>query len=157
MSDAEAFAPNVKDGPVPLETLIMSAIRRFGDYHPDTIDGDTVLMMIEFANEILEEIRNHPYWDATVLDDYISSTDAREVPDRIMIAGLQAKYAEQQASEKMQVLMGNYYRTMNQTLWRRLNATHTDGGGDRSPPLQIRPMDSPIHQSVITGQQKEVE
>ena len=154
MTDTKKHAPTITDGRAPLEVLIMSALRQFGDFHPDTIDGDTVLMMIEFANDILEEIRNHPYWDDTVLDDYVSSTDVRPVPDRIIRTGLLAMYALQQGSDKGPYLEKKYFRALNQSLWQRLNMTNEDGGGERSPVLQMRPMDSPIDQSVITGQEQ---
>lgn len=114
-------------------------------------------MMLEFANLVIDEVRNHPYWDSTQLDYYTSVSESLPVPDQIMIAGLLTQYAIQQASEKTQMFTMLYYKTLNQELWNRLNTTNTaDGGGNRSPALQIRPMDSPINQSLITGQEKAV-
>ena len=157
MTDSRVSTPHIKDGNAQLESLIFSALRRFGDFAPDTSDGNLMSMMLEFANLVIDEIRNHPYWDATQLDYYTSVSESRPVPDQIMIAGLLTQYAVQQASEKTQMFTMLYYKTLNQELWNRLNTTNTaDGGGNRSPALQIRPMDSPINQSLITGQEKAV-
>lgn len=155
MTDVRDTNPNIVDGPAPLETLYLSQLRRFGDFRPDTSDGDVALLMLEFANDIIDDIRNHPYWDATDLDYYVSTQDARPIPDRIIQAGLLYYYADQQDSEKAPRLAARYYMVMNQELWNRLNTVNTtDGGGDRSVVIQMRPMDSPINQSVINGQQK---
>ena len=58
-----------------------------------------MLMMIEFANEIVEMINSHPYYDGVTLEYYTSQTDARPVEDAIMVRGLLALYAEQQVSD----------------------------------------------------------
>ena len=155
MADARISTPHIKDGNAQLESLIFSALRRFGDFAPDTSDGHLMSMMLEFANLTVDEVRNHPYWDATQLDYYTAVSESGAVPDNIMIAGLLTQYALQQASDKAQMFTMLYYKTLNQELWNRLNTTNTaDGGGNRSPALQVRPMDSPINQSIITGQEK---
>ena len=52
--------PHIKDDFSPLETLIFQALRRYGEYAPGSVDGETVLMMIEFANLVIEDVRRHP-------------------------------------------------------------------------------------------------
>lgn len=113
--------PHIRDTYSPLETLAFNALRRYGDFTPGSVDGDVMLMFIGFANEIINEIRQHPYWDGTPINYYKSQTDAREIPDNIIETGLLAKYAEQQFSEKYQIYSPKYARTMNQLLWERLN------------------------------------
>tara|TARA_R100000656_G_scaffold79033_3_gene58102 strand:+ start:2863 stop:3336 length:474 start_codon:yes stop_codon:yes gene_type:complete len=155
MADSRVSTPHIKDGNSQLESLIFSALRRFGDFAPDTSDGHLMSMMIEFANLTVDDVRNHPYWDDTQLDYYTAVSESGYVPDQIMIAGLLTQYAVQQMSDKAQVYTAFYYKTLNQELWNRLNTTNTeDGGGNRSVAIQIRPMDSSIEQSIITGQVK---
>jgi len=87
------------------------------------VGGDTILMFLEFANLILDEVRAHPYYEdaytkglMTDLDYYTSQTDIRPLPDAIIIQGLLYHYAVQQMSQKAQTYMGQYARTMNQRL-----------------------------------------
>lgn len=115
----------------------MQALRRYGDFHPGTVDGDVMLMFIEFANLIIDEIRMHPYHDNTDIDYYQSITDVREIQDPIIVAGLLFHYATQQVSDKIEIYMGNYYRTLNQRLWERhngntvINLYTVDGGTNK--------------------------
>lgn len=113
--------PHIKDTYSPLEVLAFSALRRYGDFSPGSVDGDVMLMFVGFANEIIDEIRQHPYWDGSTLDYYKHQQDTRPIPDNIIVTGLMAKYAEQQFSEKYQIYAPKYARTMNQLLWTRLN------------------------------------
>jgi len=113
--------PHIKENFSPLNTLAMQAIRRFGDFHPGTIDGDVMLMFLEFANMVIDEIRMHPYHDGTEIDYYQTPTDIREIPDPIIISGLLYHYAVQQGSEKIQIYMPTYHSTLNQLLWHKLN------------------------------------
>ena len=57
--------PHIRDKNSPLSVLIMQTLRRYGDFHPGTVDGDVMLMMMEFANTIIDDIRQHPYHDTT--------------------------------------------------------------------------------------------
>lgn len=121
----------------PLDALITKALRRYGDFAPETAEGDVTLMFIDFANEIIEELRQHPYWDTTKqLNYYVSQTETRDIPDVIMIAGLLAKYATQQLSQKAQALVPAYFRTMNLVLYNRMvgngpiEMTVVDGGSN---------------------------
>jgi len=113
--------PQIRENYSPLNTLAMQAIRRFGDFHPGTIDGDVMLMFMEFANIIIDEIRQHPYHDGTEIDYYQSPTDVREIPDPIIVAGILYHYAMQQGSEKLQFYMPAFHRTLNQQLWHKVN------------------------------------
>ena len=129
--------PHIRENYSPLETLAMQALRRFGDFHPGTVDGDVMLMFIEFANTIIDEVRNHPYHDNTEIDYYQSQSDVREIPDPIIVNGLLYQYALQQASDKLSVYMPLYNRTLNQLMWQKLNGstkiqlTVPDGGTNK--------------------------
>lgn len=111
--------PHIRDQYSPLETLIFQALRRYGEYSPGSVDGETILMMIEFANLVIEDVRRHPYWDGSELDYYESQHDVREIPDPIITAGLLANLAIQQSSQKAQVYLPLYYRQLNQILHSR--------------------------------------
>ena len=62
----------------PLETMVLQAVRRFGDFNPGTLSGDAALMFIEFANMVIDEVRMHPYWDGTELDYYQHLSDVKK-------------------------------------------------------------------------------
>ena len=109
--------PQIRDLNSPLEELIMQALRRHGEFTPSTVDGDVSLMMMEFANEVLEEINSHPYFTGTELKPYVSIQEAREVPDNIIVLGMLFHYAVQQHSSKSQMAGEKYFRTMNQKLY----------------------------------------
>ena len=113
--------PQIKDGNSPLQTLAMQALRRYGDFHPGTVDSDVILMFIEFANMVIDEIRQHPYHDNTDIDYYTSPTDTRPVKDIIIVSGLLFHYATQQGSEKISLYMPTYYSTLNRELWNKKN------------------------------------
>jgi len=117
MAENSNINPHVRDSYSPLSTLAMQAIRRFGDFAPGTIDGDVMLMFIEFANQIVDDVRLHPYHDGQPIDYYQSAEDARPIPDNIVIAGLLYQYAMQQGSQKLELYMPNYHRTLNSQLW----------------------------------------
>lgn len=133
--------PQIRDDYSPLQTLIAQALVRHGEHSPSTIQGDVQLMFIDFANSILEEVRNHPYAEGTSLatvEDYISADDARPVPDEIIKTGLIFYYMLQQGDERAPIQQSFYTRAMNQRLWRLLNGNskihlrQVDGGTNRS-------------------------
>lgn len=129
-----------------LQTLTQSALRRFGDFAPGAAGGDLHLMFLEFANLVIEEIRAHAYWPPEVpLNYYTHPTDARPVPDDVMVAGLLAHYAIQQGSEKTQVYLPLYFRTMNARLWQAKNG---------NTPIQMRPRDVSPDTNPTNGQPK---
>tara|TARA_R110002074_G_scaffold1752_1_gene10345 strand:+ start:3383 stop:3913 length:531 start_codon:yes stop_codon:yes gene_type:complete len=102
-----------------LETLSRQILRRYGDMHPGTVDGDVILMFIEFANFIIEDLRAHPYWDSRDIDYYKHPEEVREIPDIVISAGLLFFYSEQQNSKKADTYGARYYRTMNSVLYNR--------------------------------------
>lgn len=102
-----------------LQMLVHRALRRYGDMNPGTIEGDTSMLFIDFANECIEEIRMHPYWVDGDLDYYISLEETRPVPDMVMVMGLCFRYALQQFSDKQKLYGPLYYQTMNRLLYDR--------------------------------------
>lgn len=102
-----------------LSMLIIKALRRFGDFNPGTVEGETNLMLMDFANEIIEDIRLHPYWDGSVLNYYIHLEEKRPIPDQVVVNGLMFKYAEQQASDKTRGYEAKYFRSLNMYLYER--------------------------------------
>lgn len=110
--------PHIRDDYSPLQELIMQALRRHGEFSSSSVDGDVSLMLMEFANEVLEEINSHPYWTGEILKPYISIQEARKVPDNIIVLGVLFHYAVQQHSSKAQAASEKFFRTMNQTLYR---------------------------------------
>jgi hypothetical protein len=130
--------PHIRDEYSPLETLAMQALRRYGDFAPGTVDGDVILMFIEFANMVIDDIRMHPYWEGDDPPYYTSQSETRQIPDPVIIAGLLFHYAAQQQSSKIQSYAPNYFRTLNQQLWRlkngntKLRGMVVDGGSNPS-------------------------
>ncbi len=130
--------PHIIDSNAPLRTLSMQALRRFGDFNATTIDGDVLLMFLEFANIVIDDVRQHPYAPRTtysstsgdttttatsmdVIEYYRSIEETRPINDQIIVSGLLAHYSLQQGSEKAEIYMPAYFKTMNQQLWRELN------------------------------------
>lgn len=114
--------PQIREKNSPLNTLALQALRRFGDFHPSTVDGDVMLMFLEFANMIIDDIRQHPYHDTTTtLNYYQSPTDVRAIDDQIIVSGLLMHYAIQQSSDKMEFYVPMYQRQLNEKLWHSYN------------------------------------
>jgi hypothetical protein len=111
--------PQVTDDFSPLSILIQQSLRRYGNFAPGTVDGDTKLMMLEFANDTIEDLRMHPYWDNKDVPYYKSLEDKRPIPDEIMKTGLIFYYAAQQDSSKIQTGGAAYYKRMNSILYER--------------------------------------
>lgn len=132
MSDTDLNPHREADDSSELSALMSSALRRFGDFAPGSGSSDLRLMMIEFANQVVDDIRMHPYWDGVEIPYYEHETDHRPIDDNVVIAGLLFRYAEQQGSAKYQLFGPGYYRTLNQSLWRRLNG---------NTKLRVRPVD----------------
>tara|TARA_B100000949_G_scaffold54965_2_gene48420 strand:+ start:7264 stop:7863 length:600 start_codon:yes stop_codon:yes gene_type:complete len=114
--------PHIRQGHSPLETLALQALRQFGDFSPGTTDGAVLSMFIEFANYIVDDIRQHTYYTGyPVLDYYESVHDARPINDSIIRCGLLYHYAIQQGSDKMQIYAPMYHQQLNRHLWNELN------------------------------------
>jgi hypothetical protein len=131
--------PHIRDEFSPLDALMRAALRRYGEFSTETIDGDVALMVIEMANEIIDDIRQHPYASAEdiALPYYTSLQDARPVNDTIIRSGLLARVADQQQSETTGTRYAQYYRHMNSLMWRKLNgntAIHLRQVGDGTHP-----------------------
>lgn len=132
--------PQVTDDYAPLERLINQALVRYGDYFPETSDGEVSSVMLQYANEVIEEIRQHPYASDEDINRryYNSITEKRSVPDPIMIIGMAFHYATDQLSAKSQPLGRRYYQLLNSIMWRKLNGNTalqvrvTDGGSHKS-------------------------
>ena len=80
-----------------------------------------MMMMIEFGNEVIDDVRQHRYYvGSPVFDYYISNDDARPIKDSIIRAGLLFRYAMQQNSENTNLLGPAYWKTLNQQMWNDL-------------------------------------
>lgn len=117
-------------GYAPLNELMAKAMALFGDGTYESHDGSLPMMLLIMANMIVAEVNQHPYMDdLPQIDEYGDLTDVRSIPDLVMITGLAGMYASQQNSQKTGLLMGQYYRLMNQLLWGRRNG---------NTPLEVR-------------------
>jgi hypothetical protein len=68
--------PHIRDVYSPLQKLSMQALRRYGEFAPESVDGNVLLMFIDFANEIIEDVRVHPYFsDNYEIEYYTHMTD----------------------------------------------------------------------------------
>jgi hypothetical protein len=121
----------------PLEDLVRSALTRAGNYSPSRIDGEVMMMFIELANRIVEEVRRHPYWTQGDIDYYNDPTEWRPINDLVMIDGLTAHYFIQQGSEKAMVFLQLYQANLTDTLLERdvgnkkLEINIKDGGSNK--------------------------
>ena len=106
--------PNIRDQYSPLEDLIIKVLRRYGEFHPSSVDGEVYLMMIDFANSVLLDYNTHPYRTGdTEIADYISLSEARDLPDEIVMSGLIYYYSVQQMSQKMNAYRAVYYDNLH--------------------------------------------
>lgn len=151
------LSPNIKDGNSPLDYIMRRVLIRHGESSLDAADDAYIMMMVEFANEVIDQVKAHPYYDeATMapggLQYYTSQHDARPVPDSVMLAGLSYMYALQQGSSKTGPLQSIFFQTMNRDLWILLT------GSAGSQRLRMRPVDGGTHKAnspttdVNTGQ-----
>lgn len=120
----------------PLEDLVRSALVRAGNFSPSRVDGEVMMMMIELANRVVEDVRKHPYHDGSDIDYYNDPTEFRAIPDMIMIDGLTSHYLIQQGSEKAIMFLQMYQATMTDILLTRIDgnkkyfAKVMDGGSN---------------------------
>ena len=139
----ERIEPQVSTGPEsPLSDLISNALRQWGSGNPAAVDGNTVLMLLGFANQVIQDINAHPYYRGDPLDFFTDVRETRPVPDLILIAGILHYYALQQGNARTQIYAPNYYRTLNSSLWQRLNG---------NTKIQVRPVDDRAGTSDING------
>jgi hypothetical protein len=111
--------PHLKEPYTPLEPLVLQSLRRYGDMHPGTVDGEVMMMFVEFANLIIEDLRSHPYWDNPEIDYYTHQSEWRAIPDQIIVSGLLYHYAVQQQSNKIEAYGPMYFKMMNRLLYNR--------------------------------------
>lgn len=103
----------------PLEALVMRALARFGEMSPSTTEGEAMLVFLDYANEIIDDVLAHPYTVAgTLIPYYDHVSEAREVPDHIVVAGLLCRYAKDQGSKKADRYESAYYMKLGQVLAR---------------------------------------
>ena len=120
----------------PLEDLVRSALVRAGNFSPSRVDGEVMMLMIELANRVIEDLRQHPYWSGEDIDYYNDITEWRPIPDLIIIDGLSAHYFIQQGSEKAMIFLQLYQSNMSNILHERTQGNKpytrkiTDGGSN---------------------------
>ena len=139
MAEASVQKPFVagKEKFSPLEDLVRSALVRAGNFSPSRIDGEVMMMMIELANRVVEEVRKHPYWSGGDINYYNDPTESRDIPDMVMIDGLTAHYLLQQGSDKAMVFLQIYQSNLTDTLFTRTNGNKKivvnirDGGSNQ--------------------------
>lgn len=74
---------------------------------------------MDYANSVLDDVMEHPYWQKGVVIPYYNhTTEVRQVPDTLMQAGLLARLSIDQMSQKSQRYEADYYKRLNQALAR---------------------------------------
>jgi len=115
--------PHIRAKHSPLSALVMSALRRFGDFSPESVSGEAAHMFLEFANAVVAEWNFHPTLERVEgfepVEDYVAIDEAREIPDNVMREGLLAYYSSQQVSEKAGMHQSLYYMTLNREAHKR--------------------------------------
>ncbi len=127
--------PHISEPYSDLEALIFQALRRYGDMHPGTVDGEVMLMFVEFANLVIEDLRGHAYWDNPEIDYYTHPQQQRAIPDSIMVSGLLYHYSVQQQSNKIEAYGPMYFKMMNRILYQRKYG---------SGPIEMSPWDKSV-------------
>lgn len=148
-----------KNNFTPLENLVRSALVRAGNFSPSRVDGEVMMLMIELANRVIEDVRQHPYWEGGDIDYYNDITERRSIPDMIMIDGLTAHYFIQQGSEKAMVFLQLYQANMANVLHERAygNKSYqrsiTDGGSNSSycPPTEKKTTETTSATTTTSG------
>lgn len=116
---SSSFNPQKDQGGYsPLRELAVRALRDLGDLSSDRADGDTLLSMIDYGNQVLELVMSCPYWEGGTLDYYKSLDDVRPVPDIVIKLGLMAFYADDEGDKKSNGKMRKFAIFMNRTLYR---------------------------------------
>lgn len=115
------LGPHVTSGGTysPLDELMSQALQRYGDFSARRVTPEVIIMMIGFANEIIELVNNHPYWTGSQLTYYEHQSDKRSIPDIIVVRGLLAAFAEQQVSNKYPNAWQKYLQWLNTILYNR--------------------------------------
>jgi hypothetical protein len=115
----KSSSPHITSPYAPLEQISLRVLKRYGEMSASTVEGEVQLMFLDYANSVLEDVMQHPYWPKGVeLAYYVHQTDARPVHDSIMVAGVLARFASDQESKKAGNYAGEYFSQMNQILQR---------------------------------------
>jgi hypothetical protein len=119
MATKKSTSPQIANPFAPLEQLVLRALRRYGEMSPSTMDGSFMLEFIDHANSVLDDVMGHPYWKKGVTVPYYThQTDARPVPDHIMLVGILARFAMDQESSKGPTFVNEFFLKLNQVLAR---------------------------------------
>lgn len=127
-----ALNPPIRDEFSPLDQLIDQALRRMGEYAPGTVSASMKLMFLDFANMVVEEVRTHPYHEGEAIPYYTALTEARPIPDTIMLNGLVFHYKTHAGDANAPLAGSFFYRSLNGILYER-----TYG----NTPIEVRPRD----------------
>lgn len=121
MSGGHTASPHTTAGQeyAALDRLIRLALVEMGHATAGQISGEVMNHCIFCANQALEDVMLHPYWDGGEIAYYVSQDDRRPVPDPIMVYGIAAYLSKQQASQRMQSLFKAFANSMNQILLRK--------------------------------------
>jgi len=120
MVTKKSTSPQIANPFAPLEQLALQALRRYGEMSPSTMDADTMLDFIGYGNSVLDDVMAHPYWDKDVtIPYYTHQTDARPVPDHIVLQGILCRYAMDKESSKGPTYVNEYFLKLNQLLSRQ--------------------------------------
>jgi hypothetical protein len=76
-------------------------------------------MFLGYANSVLDDVMEHPYWEKGYeIPYYNHTTERRPVPDALITQGILAKYAIDKTSVKAAKYEADYYKRLNQSLMR---------------------------------------
>lgn len=135
----KSTAPHIVNPNASLEQLAARAMRRYGEWAVTTGDGEAMLVFLDYANAIIDELHKHPYWEKGLeLPYYTHISDARAIPDNIVVSGLLARLAADQGSRKAPQFYAEYFDRMNTILATKkfgvgaefqFQAVDVDGGG----------------------------
>ena len=139
MATKKSTSPQIVSPYAPLEQLVLRALRRYGEMSPSTMDADTMLEFIDYANSTLDDVMGHPYWtNGVTIPYYTHQTDARPVPDNLVLQGILGRYAVDKESTKGATYINEYFLKLNQLLARdkfgvgaefSIQAIDVEGGG----------------------------
>lgn len=100
-----------------LETLALLALRRFGEMSASSVEGDALGLFVLYANEVIDDIRTHPYTPTGYVLSYFKHlSERRPIPDHILVSGLLACYARDQKSKAADGYKAEYLLKLNQAM-----------------------------------------
>jgi hypothetical protein len=142
MADTQTTtSPHISDGATsPLDVLARRALRRYGEMSPSTVEADTILGFLDYANEIIDDVLAHPYTEKGTSIPYAThqSEKVSAIPDHIFVSGMLFRHARDQKSKATARFEGDYYQKLNQLMTRvkfgvgaqfEMQAVDVEGGG----------------------------